>query len=76
MIGAFFGLPVSGLRIPAYALLETRAAAPDWVAGGVYGPEGGVAATLILILATLVIHFSGRVAQARVVGPDRRLTLE
>jgi membrane protease YdiL (CAAX protease family) len=46
--------PVSGLpfRIP---LLDYHPAAPAWLSGGAFGPEGGLAATLALTLASAVI---------------------
>ena len=46
--------PVSGLpfRIP---LLDYDPGGPDWITGGAFGPEGGLAATLALSLACLVV---------------------
>ena len=46
--------PVSGLpfRIP---LLDYHPAAPAWVSGGAFGPEGGLAATVALTLASVII---------------------
>ena len=54
-MGAFFGIPVSGLRIPQQTLLRTSSGDPVWLTGGNYGSEGGVAATVVLIIAILVI---------------------
>jgi membrane protease YdiL (CAAX protease family) len=51
-----FGLPVSG--ITAYeqmTWLRAEAGSPEWLTGGGYGPEGGVAATVALILSTFII---------------------
>jgi membrane protease YdiL (CAAX protease family) len=51
-----FGLPVSGITMFDHlALTEGRAADPAWLSGGSYGPEGGLAATIAIALATLVI---------------------
>jgi membrane protease YdiL (CAAX protease family) len=46
--------PVSGLpfRIP---LLDYHPAAPAWLSGGAFGPEGGLAATLALALASAIL---------------------
>jgi len=55
MMGAFFGIPVSGLRIPQHSILVPTGDAPVWLTGGSYGSEGGVAATVALIIATVVI---------------------
>ena len=55
-----FGLPVSGLTtLGGLAWLRGIAGEPSWVSGGSYGPEAGVAATLGLILSTVVIWKSG-----------------
>ena len=55
MMGIFFGLPVSGLKLTRYPVFLSSSEAPLWLTGGAYGSEGGVAATLILLVATVVI---------------------
>ena len=55
-----FGLNVSG--IPAFehlAWLHGDSKPPQWISGGDYGPEGGAAATLALIVSSLLIWKSG-----------------
>ena len=55
-----FGLNVSG--IPAFerlAWLHGESKPPRWISGGDYGPEGGVAATIALIVSTLLVWKSG-----------------
>lgn len=54
-MGAFFGIPVSGLKLIRYPIFIAANEAPLWLSGGSYGCEGGVAATIILVIATLVI---------------------
>jgi hypothetical protein len=55
-----FGLPVSGTStLSQLAWLRGSSQSPEWLSGGEYGPEGGAAATLVLILSTLVIWKSG-----------------
>ncbi|MFY9609123.1 MAG: CPBP family intramembrane glutamic endopeptidase [Blastocatellia bacterium] len=55
-----FGLPVSGwVALDRLALLYAKSGSPDWLSGGSYGPEGGLAATIALILATLLIWKAG-----------------
>lgn len=55
-----FGLPVSGLTtFNELAWLRGKIGPPYWLTGGSYGPEGGVAATVGLILSTLAIWKSG-----------------
>ncbi len=54
-MGAFFGVPVSGLRMPRHSLLVLSGGGPDWLTGGAYGSEGGAAATAALVVATVLI---------------------
>ncbi len=56
MMGAFFGLPVSGLRIPEHPILVSTNDAPFWLTGGSYGSEGGAAATIVLVIAIAVVR--------------------
>jgi len=55
MMGAFFGLPVSGLKLIDRPFLLSTSENPVWLTGGDYGSEGGLAVTAILLIATLVI---------------------
>ncbi len=55
MMGAFFGIPVSGLKLIRYPIFIAANEAPLWLSGGSYGCEGGVAATLVLLIATFII---------------------
>jgi uncharacterized protein len=51
-----FGLPVSGITMyKEMALMVGEPRPPIWLSGGDYGPEGGAAATLALIICTIVI---------------------
>ncbi|MGH9801834.1 MAG: lysostaphin resistance A-like protein [Blastocatellia bacterium] len=54
-MGAVFGLPVSGLFIPQHPVMVSTAEAPLWLTGGSYGPEGGAAATIIVIVSIIMI---------------------
>ncbi|MEP6572871.1 MAG: type II CAAX endopeptidase family protein [Gemmatimonadota bacterium] len=47
------GAPVSGLPLPI-PLLDYRPGHPDWLAGGRFGPEGGILAGIALIGASVV----------------------
>jgi membrane protease YdiL (CAAX protease family) len=57
VLGALFGLPVSGLMLVSQPLLRGEDIGPQWLTGGSYGIEGGVAATIALTVSTLVIWF-------------------
>ncbi len=67
MMGAFFGLPVSGLKIPQYPILVSSSESPVWLTGGSYGCEGGAAATAVLITATIFIWRTERLS----VSPEK-----
>jgi uncharacterized protein len=58
-MGAFFGIPVSGLRMPRQPLLVLSNNEANnwtvWLTGGSYGSEGGAAATIVLIIAIIAI---------------------
>jgi len=55
-----FGLPVSGIvTFDQITWLDGEMGNPAWLSGGSFGPEGGVAATVALILSTLVVWKSG-----------------
>jgi hypothetical protein len=54
-MGSFFGIPVSGMRIPQHPILLAPSGDPVWLTGGSYGSEGGAAATAVLIIAVFVI---------------------
>jgi membrane protease YdiL (CAAX protease family) len=55
-----FGLPVSGFTmLTRLGWLRGNEGSPALVSGGNYGPEGGVAATVALLLSTVAIWKSG-----------------
>lgn len=56
--GSVFGIEVSGLAdITKYPLLTEIDTGPNWVTGGAYGLEGGLACTAALVISTIAIHF-------------------
>lgn len=56
--GAIFGIEVSGITFLTTApLLKETDAGPRWLTGENYGIEGGIAATIALIVSTLLIWF-------------------
>ena len=51
-----FGLPVSGLSgFTRIGMLYGTGKQPPWISGGGYGPEGGIAATVAIVIAILIV---------------------
>ncbi|HYX29677.1 MAG TPA: CPBP family intramembrane glutamic endopeptidase [Pyrinomonadaceae bacterium] len=64
---SLLGLPVSGIeRFTPAPLLKAINVGPDWLTGGAYGIEGGVACTVALLLCTTVIWRAKLFARADV----------
>lgn len=60
-----FGLPVSGMKLfNQLSWLKGQAGSPVWLSGGEYGPEAGLACTIVLIVSTLAIWKSRLFAPA------------
>ncbi len=57
LLGPVFGLPLSGISFPLHPLLLGSSSNATWLTGGDYGSEGGMAATIVLLVA---IFFTGR----------------
>ena len=56
--GAFFGIEVSGLtRLVSTPLLREIDSGPAWLTGESYGVEGGIVATIALLVSTAAIYF-------------------
>lgn len=59
MLGAIFGIEVSGLTtLVAAPLLREIDAGPVWLTGASYGIEGGIASTISLVISTVMIYFA------------------
>lgn len=50
-----FSFPTSGIEFQGNKLFALTQSGPDWITGGVFGPEGGVLATLALFICTWYI---------------------
>ena len=48
--GNLFGLAVSGNQADGGMLFDLMEVGPDWFTGGAFGPEGGLAVTLMLLI--------------------------
>ena len=54
-----FGLPTSGLLDQEQVLFPTQQLGPEWISGGEFGPEGGILATLAIVLCLWYILKAG-----------------
>src|SRR5262249_52558781 len=57
--GFVLGLPVSGLVV-SRGILTARVTGPEYLTGGAYGPEGGIFATGVILMATVYLVFTKR----------------
>ncbi len=57
--GSVLGITVSGLeKLAPDPLMRAAVSGPEWLSGGSYGIEGGVACTVALLISTLAIAFA------------------
>ncbi|HFI0149967.1 TPA: CPBP family intramembrane glutamic endopeptidase [Streptococcus suis] len=55
--GNFYGLPISGIQ-PAYSLFYlSPTGKPDYLTGGMFGPEGSLYSSLVMILVIILLSF-------------------
>jgi membrane protease YdiL (CAAX protease family) len=56
--GSVFGIEVSGLTaIAPHPVMREIETGPAWISGGPYGLEGGVVATIAILISTIAIYF-------------------
>ncbi|WP_299756865.1 type II CAAX endopeptidase family protein [uncultured Chloroflexus sp.] len=53
--GNLFGLAVSGQETGVGTLFDLMETGPDWFTGGAFGPEGGLAVTIVLVLGSALM---------------------
>ncbi len=58
--GNLFGFSVSGIDIQSSILIDLMEAGPDWITGGLFGPEGGFVVTLTLLIAIFLLLLLSR----------------
>jgi uncharacterized protein len=49
--GNIFGFKVSGMDVGGGSLLNLKTVGADWLTGGAFGPEGGLAITAVLVVS-------------------------
>lgn len=55
--GNFFGFEVSGTQAEGGTLINLMETGDDWLTGGAFGPEGGIAVTIVLVISILITLF-------------------
>lgn len=68
---SIYGFPTSGISFDERKLLTIVQSGPDWLTGGVFGPEGGALATAALVACTWYI-----VKSKLLVAPEGVVTLD
>lgn len=54
--GFVYSLPVSGMTSDKEQIGKAIVNGPEWLTGGTFGPEGGALATLMLVIAIVLIY--------------------
>jgi uncharacterized protein len=68
---SLYAFPTSGIDFQGKTVFATAVSGPEWITGGAFGPEGGVLATLALILCTWFIVKSSLISR-----PEGVVTLD
>lgn len=55
--GNFFGFEVSGTNAEGGTLINLMETGADWLTGGAFGPEGGLAVTIVLVISIAITLF-------------------
>ncbi len=72
--GNLLGFPVSGVDFRSGSLVYLKEAGPSYISGGGFGPEGGIAVTLALLVGIFVIGYTlFREANTAKITPDSPL---
>lgn len=55
--GNVFGFEVSGQKVTAGSLIHLKLTGAEWFTGGSFGPEAGVATSIILSIGIIIVYF-------------------
>jgi membrane protease YdiL (CAAX protease family) len=58
--GNLFGFSVSGSDLSPATFLRFSLTGPDWLTGGKFGPEGGLAVTVVMLTGCVILFLSAR----------------
>lgn len=73
-LGYLADLPVSGLNVANAPLVRGAIHGPTWMGGGRFGPEGSVAATVVLLIAAALCWYGPWLGPSRAALAVRPLT--
>ena len=68
--GNIFGFEVSGMEAGGGSLLKLGVRGPDWITGGGFGPEGGLAVTLVLLAGVAALLLWRRKRSEKIEPPS------
>jgi membrane protease YdiL (CAAX protease family) len=54
--GNIFGFEVSGQTVTAGSLMHLKLTGAEWFTGGAFGPEAGMAATIVLSIGIIIVY--------------------
>ncbi len=58
--GNLFGFEVSGTEVSGAIIFNLAETGPDWLTGGAFGPEGGVAVTAVLLFSSFLVWLANQ----------------
>jgi hypothetical protein len=67
--GNLYGFSVSGIEIHDGLLFDLMENGPDWLTGGLFGPEGGLVVTFVLIISAALVWYAGH-RRGRKISPE------
>ncbi len=63
--GNLFGFEVSGQGLRSATLIDLQETGPNWLTGGAFGPEGGLAVTGVLLISSALVWLAQHSRQTR-----------
>ena len=55
--GNLFGFEVSGINVEVSSLMDLNLVGNDFISGGIFGPEAGIASTVVLLISIGILIY-------------------